>query len=493
MKNFTVITLSLVFWVNLLVAAPLTIALDGAPKSLDPRFAVDANGMRLTQVLLFETLVQQDDALRIVPGLAESWTHPDDTTWILKLKAGVHFQDGSQLNAEDVRFTFEHIMDPETKSPFQFLSKKLKSVEATDDRTVTFHLFQPEAAFFLDIFIPIFSRNSDLENAKLIGTGPYQLVSQDPNGINLRRFDDYHGTKPAIEELELKIIQDDNTRFLKMRKGEIDLAINVVPLDKLPQFERGSLAKEYKMMTGPALNYQYLGLNMQSPKLQDPRVRQAIAHGINRQELIEFLKKGRAVAADSVLTKQNDFAAPGIASYQHDPTKARKLLKEAGVENLTLEYKTSNSRDAVQQARILQNQLKEIGINLEIRSFEWGTFFGDVKAGNFELFSLRWVGVSEPDFYYSLFHSSELPDVGGRNRVRYNNPEIDSLLEKGRSTINPQERKKYYNKVQEILQQDLPYISLWHNQNVALVKENIDGFRLHPSGGFQSLVDISRR
>ena len=493
MKHFTLLTFSLVLWVNLLVAVPLTIALDGAPKSLDPRYAVDANGMRLTQVLLFETLVQQDDTLRIVPGLAESWTHPDETTWTLKLKEGVHFHDGSQLSAEDVRFTFEHIMDPVTKSPFQFLSKKLKSVEATDERTVTFRLFQPEAAFFLDIFILIFSRNSDLANAKLIGTGPFQLVSQDPNGIILRKFDDYHGTKPAIEELELKIIQDDNTRFLKMRKGEIDLAINVVPLDKLPQFERGSLAKEYRMMTGPALNYQYLGLNMQSTKLQDPRVRQAIAHGINREELIEFLKKGRAIAADSVLTKQNDFAAPNLASYQHDPQKARQLLKEAGIESLTLEYKTSNSRDAVKQARILQNQLKEIGINLEIRSFEWGTFFGDVKAGNFELFSLRWVGVSEPDFYYSLFHSSELPDVGGRNRVRYSNPEIDSLLEQGRSTINPQERKKYYNKVQEILQQDLPYISLWHNQNVALVKENVDGFRLHPSGGFQSLVDVSRR
>ena len=101
--------------------------------------------------------------------------------------------------------------------------------------------------------------------------------------------------------------------------------------------------------------------------------------------------------------------------------------------------------------------------------------------------------VSEPDFYYSLFHSSELPDVGGRNRVRYNNPEIDSLLEKGRSTIDPQEKKEVLQQGQEILQQDLPYISLWHNQNVALVKKNIDGFRLHPSGGFQSLVDISRR
>jgi peptide/nickel transport system substrate-binding protein len=264
-------------------------------------------------------------------------------------------------------------------------------------------------------------------------------------------------------------------------------------LDKLPQFARGQLAKEYKMITGPALNYQYLGLNMQSPKLQDPRIRQAIAHGINRQELIQFLKKGRAVVADSVLTKQNDFAAHGLLSYQHDPERARQLLQEAGIKNLNLEYKTSNSRDAVQQARILQNQLAEIGINLEIRSFEWGTFFGDVKAGNFELFSLRWVGVSEPDFYYSLFHSSELPEVGGRNRVRYSNPEVDNLLEQGRSTLNPQDRKQFYIKVQEILQQDLPYISLWHNQNVAIIKESIEGFRLHPSGGFQSLVNISRR
>ena len=128
-------------------------------------------------------------------------------------------------------------MDPETKSPFQFLSKNSNPLKQLTIERLLFtcsSLKQP----FLDIFIPIFSRNSDIENAKLIGTGPYQLVSQDPNGIKLRRFDDYHGTKPAIEELELKIIQDDNTRFLKMRKGEIDLAINVVPLDKLPQFER---------------------------------------------------------------------------------------------------------------------------------------------------------------------------------------------------------------------------------------------------------------
>ena len=122
-----------------------------------------------------------------------------------------------------------------------------------------------------------------------------------------------------------------------------------------------------------------------------------------------------------------------------------------------------------------------------------GHVFRGRKGRQLRIILLALGGVSEPDFYYSLFHSSELPDVGGRNRVRYNNPEIDSLLEKGRSTIDPQERKKYYNKVQEILQQDLPYISLWHNQNVALVKENIDGFRLHPSGGFQSLVDISQR
>lgn len=493
MKLFRSLLVLVLLWsASTLYASPLTIALDGAPKSLDPRYAVDANGMRLTQVLLFETLVQQDEALRIVPGLAESWTHPDPTTWVLQLKEGIRFHDGSFLTAEDVRFTFEHIMDPEVKSPFQFLAKKLQAVEATAERTVTFRLFQPEAAFFLDIFIPIFSRNSDLENARLIGTGPYQLAGQDPNEIRLRRFDDYHGTKPAMEEVDLKIIQDDNTRFLKMRKGEIDLAINVVPLDKLPQFERGSLAREYRLVTGPALNYQYMGLNMQSPKLQDPRVRQALAHGINRQELIEFLKRGRAEAADSLMTTQNDFAAAELPSYDYDPERAKKLLQEAGLKNLTLEYKTSTSREAVQQARILQNQFKEIGVNLEIRSFEWGTFFADVLAGNYELFSLRWVGVSEPDFYYSLFHSSELPP-SGRNRVRYNNPRIDELLEAGRSETDVQKRKVVYAEVQQILQEDLPYISLWHNQNVALVKQNLEGFRLHPSGGFQSLVHLTRR
>jgi peptide/nickel transport system substrate-binding protein len=447
--------------------------------------------MRLTQVLLFETLVQQDENLRIVPGLATSWEQPNPKTYVLELKRGVQFHSGAPFTAADVKFTFEHIMDAATKSPFQFLNTKLKEIEVRGDHTVVFHLHQPEAAFFLDTFIPIFSQTSDVESGVLIGTGPFELISQTPNEIRLRAFAEYHGTGPFVEEVAMKIIQDDNTRFLKMRKGEIDLAINVVPLDKLPQFERGALKREYRLESGPALSYQYLGLNMASPKLQDVRVRQALAHAINRDELILFLKKGRAVAADSVLTAQNDFAAAGLPSYGYDPERARQLLREAGVSNLTLEYKTSTSREAVQQARIIQNQLREVGVNIEIRSFEWGTFFSDVTAGNFELFSLRWVGVSEPDFYHSLFHSSQLPPQG-RNRVRYSSPELDQLLEQGRSQMDREQRKATYFEVQQLLQAELPYISLWHNQNVALIKQGLQGFRLHPSGGFQSLNEVRR-
>ena len=151
--------------------------------------------------------------------------------------------------------------------------------------------------------------------------------------------------------------------------------------------------------------------------------------------------------------------------------------------------KTNNNEQAVAVARIIQAQLARIGIRLEIKSYEWGTFYGDIKSGNFQITTMRWIGVTEPDFYYDIFHSSQVPPAG-RNRGRYINPEIDQLAQNGRTTIDPVKRKEIYSKIQMILSKDLPYISLWHMNNISIIHNRIKGYRQHPMAGFLSFKEI---
>lgn len=475
----------------------LEIALEAMPKTLDPRFAVDANGMRITQQLLYETLVQQDYNLEVIPFLAEKWETPSPTTYIFQLRKDARFSNGDPVTAQDVQYTFESILDPETGSPFKGIGSGIKTITVTDEQTIRFDLVAPKASFLLDLFIPIFQKPEANQNAEtLIGTGPFILESQSAAEFTLSRNPNYYGEQPHLEKIIFKIVKDDNTRFLKLKKGDIDFVLNAIPLDKLKQFQKSPLKRTYKLLEGPALNYQYIGFNYEHPILKNKSVRQAIAYALNRDELIEFYKKNHATKADSLLIPENTFYAKDLLVYDYNIEKAEQLLDDAGYtkkddERFTLSYKTSTSKSAVTQARIVKSQLKKIGITVNVQSFEWGTFFSDVKSGNFEIFSLRWVGVSEPDFYYDLFHSTQFPP-NGRNRVRYTNLDLDTLLETGRVETDLETRRSIYQKVQEILAEEMPYVSLWHNNNIVVMKQDIEGYQLHPTGGFHSFKNVRR-
>jgi peptide/nickel transport system substrate-binding protein len=249
-------------------------------------------------------------------------------------------------------------------------------------------------------------------------------------------------------------------------------------------------------MEAPGLSYQYLGFNLDDPVLSDVRVRRAIALAIDVDALIRYRQQGHSTRAAGLLLPDNPYALPAAAPPKHDPAQAAKLLDAAGFpltngNRFALTYKTSTDRAAVIQARAIQSDLRQVGVEVAVRAYEWGTFYEDVQKGNFQLFSLRWVGVSDPDFYYELFHSSRVPP-DGRNRVRYRNLEVDQLLEEGRVTSDATRRRETYFAVQRALLRDLPYLSLWHNHNVAVVSRDIEGFRLHPTGGFQHLVEVHR-
>ncbi len=480
----------------------LIVGVENAPKTLDPRYAVDATGMQIAHNLIFSTLVTFGPDLRIIPRLAERWETPNNKTYVFYLKKGVRFHDGKPVTAEDVKFTFEHLKAKETKSLFAGTYKIIDSIRVINPYTVEFKLNQVVASFTTSIIMPIVPKHiitsGDEFPQKLIGSGPFKFVSQSPNEIVLAKNNDYFMGAPNVDKVVFKVIKDDNTRFLKMRKGELDLVINSIPLKKVDDFKTPPLSKLYEVIENPGLSYQYLGFNMEAPELKDVRIRQAIAHSINVSEIIKYRLEGHAALANGMLSVVNWYAEPNVQKYDFNPDAARKLLDAAGLKDpdgdgpkprVVLEMKTSTNEETIGIARIIQSQLANVGIKLEVKSYEWGTFFGDIKKGNFQMTSLRWVGVTEPDFYYDIFHSSMIPP-NGRNRGRYQNATIDNLTEQGRVELDPEKRKLIYSEIQKAVARDLPCFGLWHKNNISIVHRRVSGYLQDPMGGYLSFRNI---
>lgn len=482
----------------------LRVGLESRPKTLDPRYATDATGQRISHHLIFSSLVRMDYDLKIVPGLAERWETPDNRTYIFFLRKGLSFHDGTPLTGEDVKFTFEHLMEPSVGSPYAAVyNNKVKKISLLDTHTIRFNLKEPTASFLTTIIMPIlprhlFSGGGDFSK-RLIGSGPFRFVSQTPTEIRLEKNPGRHqaGSK-GVSGIRFKVVKDPNTRFLKIKKEELDILINALPAGKIKEFGRAPLNGKYLVIEEPGITYQYLGFNMQSDKLKDVKIRKAIAFGIDVDEIIAYRLQNHAIRSSGLLSPVNWFFEENVSRYSHRPEQAERLLDQAGMTDpdgngpesrITLELKTSNNPEVIGIARIIQAQVAKIGIRLDIKSYEWGTFYDDVKAGNFELTSMRWIGVTEPDFYYDIFHSSQIPPVG-RNRGRYQNPEVDRLVQEGRVTLDTHKRKDIYSQVQKILALDLPYISLWHMNNISIVHKRVKNYRPHPQAGFQSFRKI---
>jgi peptide/nickel transport system substrate-binding protein len=247
--------------------------------------------------------------------------------------------------------------------------------------------------------------------------------------------------------------------------------------------------------------FQYIGINLTHPILRQRKVRQALAQAIDRDGIIKHLLKDTGTGANGLLSPINWAYDESVRRWSYDPENAKRLLDEAGypdpdgagpLPRFRLSFKTTNIDLRRRIAEALKEQLQKVGVELEIRSYEWGTFFSDVKKGNFHLYSLAWVGVMDPDIEYQIFHSASVPP-NGDNRGRYNNAEIDRLLEQGRITADETARKRIYSRVQEILADDLPYLPLWWWKNVIVKKPTVQGFVPYPDGDLISLKQVTVR
>ena len=476
----------------------ITVALANAPANLDPRVGSDEASQRVHQ-LLYSSLLRVADDLRVVPELAERIERPDPRTYVIRLRAGVRFHDGRALTAADVVYTFKSFLDPSFVSPRKGAYRLVQTVEAIDPLTVRFVLKEPFGSFDVNLVMGIVPAGSGVSLARQpIGTGPYRLVSfVADDRVVLAPFADSFEGAPKNGGLVLKVVPDDTMRGLELRKGSVDLIVNDVSPDIVHQLRaEGRLRLE----TTPGTDYAYVGLNLRNPALRDRRVRLALGFAIDRRAIVDHLRRGLAAPAVGLVPPTSWAFEPAAFSFTHDPARARRLLDEAGYPDpdgdgprprLRLSLKTSTSEIYRVQAAVIQHDLGQVGIDVDVRSYEFATLYADVLRGHFQMFTLQWVGVSDPDMLRRVFHSKQMPPAGF-NRGFYENADVDRAIDAATVATDDTARKALYAEAQRLIAEDAPYISLWTKTNVAVFQRELHGVRLSPMASFSFLKDVYR-
>lgn len=490
------IGLLLPLWLAACAPAPppdlLVIGIEAGPATLDPRLAADAVSVNACR-LIYAPLFRRDEKMRLVPRAAEKLERKDSLTYVITLRRGLRFHNGAPLTAEDARYSLLSIVDERSVSPMKTSLGEVASVEAPDPFTLVVRLKKPFAPFPAGLTFGIVPRGAGEELArKPVGAGPFRFVSYEPGErLTLARNQDYMDGAPRLAGVVLKIVPDETVRLLELKKHNVHLVMNPITPAVLPWLaaQKGLVVKD-----APGANVSYLGFNMRDPALKNALVRRAIAHAIDRGAIAALLLKGLADTTDTLIAPPNPYHAEGLPQYPYSPETAKRLLDEAGYPDpggghprLTLTFKTSKNPTRRTQAEVFAEQLARVGIALEIKSMEWGSFFGDIKGGNFQLYSLTWVGIADPDVLHFIFHSSSIPPAGA-NRGGYANPALDRLLEEGRTATDESGRKRIYDEAQRLLAEELPFVTLWTGRNVAAMDKRLHGFVIYPDESLDSLA-----
>jgi peptide/nickel transport system substrate-binding protein len=314
--------------------------------------------------------------------------------------------------------------------------------------------------------------------------------------VVLSAFEGYWDGLPQNTGVVLKVIPDETMRGLELRKGTVDLIVNDVPPDIAYQLKRDDLV----LSEAPGVDYNYIGFNMKDPALSDRRVRHAIGYAVDRQAIVDYLRRGLATPAVGILAPMAWAFEPSVHQFTHDVARAKALLDEAGYRDpdgdgpeprLHLTLKTSTDEFFRLQATILQQDLSKVGIDLDVRAYEFATMYADVLSGNFQMVTMQWVGVTDPDMLRRVFHSEQVPP-SGFNRGHYSNPQVDRLIDLASSSLAEEDRRRYYGEAQKIIAEDAPYISLWYKTHVAVTQPGVTGLRLGPQADMLSLKDVKK-
>jgi peptide/nickel transport system substrate-binding protein len=475
----------------------------GDASNLIPLLASDSTSHGIAG-MVYNGLVKYDKDLNIVGDLASEWEISRDGLVItFHLRKDVKWHDGLPFTAADVLFTYQVTVDPKTPTAYAGDFLKVKKAEVLDAYTFRATYDKPFAPALMSWSSAMLPRHllvgKDIAKSPLarrpVGTGPY-IFKEWVSGqkIVLAANPDYFEGRPYIDGYIMRIIPDMATMFLELRARGID-RMGLSPLQFTRQTENNLFRKNFNKYRYLSFSYTYLGYNLQKPLFADKRVRQAISYMINREEIIQGVLLGLGQVATGPYKPGTWAQNDRVKKYPYDPQRARELLAEAGWKDtngdgildkdgqpFTFEIITNQGNDVRSKcAEIIQRRLAEIGIIVKIRVIEWAAFVNDfINKRKFDATLLGWTIPLDPDIY-DVWHSSKTAPEE-LNFVSYKNKEVDELLEKGRGTFDQEARKKYYDRIQEILAEEQPYSFLYVPDALPIIDARIRGVEPAPLG-----------
>ncbi|MGQ0659081.1 MAG: ABC transporter substrate-binding protein [Chromatiales bacterium] len=455
-----------------------------APITLDPRFATDATSERICR-LLYRKLVDFDASYEPAPQLAD-WHQVSPTHYRFTLRPeGRVFHDGSRLTAADVKATYDYILEAANASPHRGSLAVIARIEAPDDDHLDFFLARPDTLLPGRLTVGIMPqrsiRRAPIVDPVPVGSGPLRFLAwPDESRLVLDRMAD--GTR-----IEFLTVPNPTVRGLKLVRGEIDLLQGDMPPELLGWLAR-QRSLQVRRVRGDSIVY--VGFSAQDALTGQRAVREAIAHAIDREGIIRDLFQGSAQSAESVLLPVHWAGAFDLPAFTHDPAHARALLRMLGFgpdNPLRIVYKTSSDPFRIRLATIIQSQLKEVGIDVDLRSYDWGTFYGDIRAGRFQMYTLSWVGLKLPDIFRYAFHSGSVPPAGA-NRGRFREAHVDGLIEQAEAASMHEDQARLYRAVQAVLRRELPYFPLWREDVTAVMGRDLRGYVPAADGNYDGLM-----
>jgi peptide/nickel transport system substrate-binding protein len=492
-----------------------TIALDGKYDTLDFLGApsVPANAERL-RTLLYNTLVKKSENFDYVGDLAEQITTSfDGLTLTFALRENIKFHDGKLLTSADAKYTLEQLLKLSSAKASAFFetingekAAMITEITAPDAKTLNIKIARPALKNNILanlVAIPILPENSPIGGSAAnykppVGTGAYKFVREDKaaNAVELAANEEYWEGAPNIKSIRVRVLDEANALQSEIVAGRVQLApmtTNLSP-DTLKNLSSNS---NLQIQQFDGANIQYLSFNTQEKPFDNAKVRQAVAFAINREELINKLLFGQAKIAYSILP-ESSWAYSATIKYDYNPERAKQLLDEAGFKPdangnrfpAPIKFKIqANNAATSQYAQVIQNSLKAVGIAVELETAEGNTFFDQLKKGQYQMTTARYVGGNhDPIYLRDLFASSQ---IGNFNRTRYNSPEFDKIIGQAINESNRERAKQLYAQAQEIIARDAPLIPLWYPANMVVAAKAVGNIKVPPSGDWYFVRNLT--
>ncbi len=467
----------------------LTYAVGTDAKTLDPQFVNDLPSA-VAAMQIHETLVARDENMNLVPGLATEWSvSSDGKTWTFKLRKGVKFHDGTDFNADAVKYTLDRMLDKATASPRRSVVSMITGVKVVDASTVQITTDQPFGPFLAQLstynvamMSPTAAKAAGVKGygQKPVGTGPFKFKSWTPGEkLVLERNDSYWGTKPTIKELTFKVVPEDATRVMLLKTGDAQVVGGV------PAFQIDDLKKDANitLIAKPGFRTIYVGMNNSQKPFDDPRVRQAVNYAIDREAIVKNLLRGQATIAVGPESTTIPGAAKTLQTvYTHDVAKAKQLLKDAGYpDGFKTVFHTPSGRYPMDQqvSEAIVGQLKEAGIQAELKVMDWGAYNDMLTKGTESRLFLLGKGSpsADPDMTLSLSFGTK----ASMNQAFYSNKQVDGLLADQRKETNADKRAQILQQIQDLVQKDAAWANLYYETITVGTRANVKGLQVLPN------------